>query len=966
MANKAVYPYGTEGKLPSSIGLVNDLKTGGVNNALTAEQGKVIGEAIYDNKEFVSDNIPSVSAYDGKQLKADSTQVGKSLSSVTTGTLSTSRNYRIPVKGADSITYRRFASSYEYGCLFLDASDVVISGIISTLSDPVMRTVGVPADAEYFIWSYSPSTVSDSDERVCTVTYLKTKEINEHITEVEDSIDELKDDLYGTREEVTEAIPLMSATTDKISMDSDKFYRWDDNTHVHRAYIIPISGMSQVTIKANQAYAAQIFISKSIVPVGTTNGSTIRSNYMATGCDGYSPSSGSDYKMALPAGDTVTINVSKNAAYLYIQKNYGSTSNDYSPESVVLTGIVRKNGKLDNIGESSNGLFDGISFSQGTLDEKGELQPDNTHLVSNPIPTSSGYYVQTNYPLYKVESVALFDNGGKCVNRKFFTFINGITGKNPSFGSVVCIGGYYVRFVLEKSDGTEASPNDLILKNFALFNDPRLKRIIPNNNKFQYFLERIKAQTNVVWKAITKVPAPNQKLPYYYDGGTVNFGLPYSDVGEYSKYVGFDVSLRTFLTALLNPRSVMYTENVSSEAPSSKYGISYHNYENAAGAYYGSVCSDLTGYALGLPNILTSALYGDGKISGESVIAKGGEGTYYIKDGNSWTLCDQKDILDLIQPMDLITSPGHVSFISDIYTDEYGNKKFIIWTEETRGQTPVAKSTPNSIDRFFARFDGYSLSDGWQVIRYSNWDDVVPVQGDRDCVPMEWFEYPKNLTIDPDICTYAGDYVVFQIGDAADTLNNNKAFLNIHRNGDKYDTLQIFAEDADESTDTPVATVDISANSGTFIYNSTNIFADDAADKDDWIVVDLKQLPTALTHGKYKARVVKDGGTATSGFTHFQMVDVNFTVTGTGLSDLVCNYSSEEGTPFYIRRERRDGLGAHNGSTSYQRVIPEGETSCTNPRNWAINSTNRYVKVFFKADYGTAVKRIDVYGQFNS
>lgn len=46
MANKTVYPYGTEGQLPSSIGLVNDLKTGGVDKALTAEQGVVIGQAI--------------------------------------------------------------------------------------------------------------------------------------------------------------------------------------------------------------------------------------------------------------------------------------------------------------------------------------------------------------------------------------------------------------------------------------------------------------------------------------------------------------------------------------------------------------------------------------------------------------------------------------------------------------------------------------------------------------------------------------------------------------------------------------------------------------------------------------------------------------------------------------------------------------------------------------------------------
>lgn len=42
MANSTVYPYGTDGSLPSSIGLINDLTTGGVDKALTAEMGKTL------------------------------------------------------------------------------------------------------------------------------------------------------------------------------------------------------------------------------------------------------------------------------------------------------------------------------------------------------------------------------------------------------------------------------------------------------------------------------------------------------------------------------------------------------------------------------------------------------------------------------------------------------------------------------------------------------------------------------------------------------------------------------------------------------------------------------------------------------------------------------------------------------------------------------------------------------------
>lgn len=46
MANKTVYPFGTGGQLPSSIGIINDLTTGGADKALSAEMGKELGQLI--------------------------------------------------------------------------------------------------------------------------------------------------------------------------------------------------------------------------------------------------------------------------------------------------------------------------------------------------------------------------------------------------------------------------------------------------------------------------------------------------------------------------------------------------------------------------------------------------------------------------------------------------------------------------------------------------------------------------------------------------------------------------------------------------------------------------------------------------------------------------------------------------------------------------------------------------------
>lgn len=43
MANQTIYPYGPDGQLPSGVGIINDLTTGGANKALSAEMGKAIG-----------------------------------------------------------------------------------------------------------------------------------------------------------------------------------------------------------------------------------------------------------------------------------------------------------------------------------------------------------------------------------------------------------------------------------------------------------------------------------------------------------------------------------------------------------------------------------------------------------------------------------------------------------------------------------------------------------------------------------------------------------------------------------------------------------------------------------------------------------------------------------------------------------------------------------------------------------
>ncbi len=71
----------------------------------------------------------------------------------------------------------------------------------------------------------------------------------------------------------------------------------------------------------------------------------------------------------------------------------------------------------------------------------------------------------------------------------------------------------------------------------------------------------------------------------YFEEGTEYTGVPYSSVETVGRCIGFDIYLKTFLAAVENPLSVLYTENLSGKV------------YNAA-SYYGMVCSTFTGYGL--------------------------------------------------------------------------------------------------------------------------------------------------------------------------------------------------------------------------------------------------------------------------------------------------------------------------------------------------------------------------------
>ena len=88
-------------------------------------------------------------------------------------------------------------------------------------------------------------------------------------------------------------------------------------------------------------------------------------------------------------------------------------------------------------------------------------------------------------------------------------------------------------------------------------------------------------------------------MPITDNGGTYNAGggatgMPYSSASMEDGYIGISVSIYSFLSALHNPRSMLYT------TPSKGY---------TGGAFYGTVCTGLVCAAWGLPCLVTTAAF---------------------------------------------------------------------------------------------------------------------------------------------------------------------------------------------------------------------------------------------------------------------------------------------------------------------------------------------------------------------
>lgn len=389
----------------------------------------------------------------------------------------------------------------------------------------------------------------------------------------------------------------------------------------------------------------------------------------------------------------------------------------------------------------------------------------------------------------------------------------------------------------------------------------------------EYFAwKKAEQMLNLKWTPLKAVP---KSTTGNFSADSEVTGTPYSSVAEYDKRLGEDVSFLTFMTALHNPYSLLYTENVRYSTSQSAYGVQYYGGSNCA-MYYGVVCSGFTSYALGTIPYVTGQ-YDDLAESG--VFEK-----VYDQSANG------------VMRGDLLWQEGHTLFVQDVWRKN-GVVTRVRVTEEWQ---PLARVrgvyTATEFNSFLSaqHIIIYRYKELYKNINYEQ-SPFVTV-GDEVALPA--------FTYNDDICTFAGDRASFAEGD----------LIYIHCLNLAYPQMEIYKDNV------LLETITLASDSRAALTSDNLAYAVNLSNDN-------------LTYGKYKCRL-KDGDTY-SDYTYFEIINAVVTVdedydiasysSANGKAEFwyFCKYHSTQGANVY------KGLFPLNGGSSG--TIDVSDHSSTHP-----------------------------------
>ena len=263
---------------------------------------------------------------------------------------------------------------------------------------------------------------------------------------------------------------------------------------------------------------------------------------------------------------------------------------------------------------------------------------------------------------------------------------------------------------------------------------------------------RARQLAEISWKPYAKVPSCYGSYPK----NEVQEGIPYSLAYMTNTQVGTQVSLHTYMTALQNPYSVLYSEHL---------GKSPYNGSTDSATYYGTTCSSSVMYVLGIEPPYYTRMFGI--IPG---MKKAKE-----QDPSSIQLCD------------VLWKTGHVMLVYVIIRNadnEIVDVSLFETTTANQGDTRI---------RHLSYSDFVSYWEKYNVIRYQyayldqNTDYEISVFSPLEDEPALPYRYNYEL------CPTLGDRCSYLEGQTVRLAVVNQSYpeIALYRNNELYRRIEV-------------------------------------------------------------------------------------------------------------------------------------------------------------------------------
>lgn len=423
---------------------------------------------------------------------------------------------------------------------------------------------------------------------------------------------------------------------------------------------------------------------------------------------------------------------------------------------------------------------------------------------------------------------------------------------------------------------------------------------------------------NLTWTPKKNITGKN----ITYTANVAHTSLPYTSNFQKEKTVGIDVSFHTFMTAVNNPYSLLYTENVKRDTSASAWGETY--YGGNGPVYYAQVCCSFTSFVTGRPSTdnnpdfpRSAALF------------------------NTYCVAPERKNADTWRIGDVVDNFYHSMLIYGLKRDSSGHVTKIKISESTSSSTfdgnRFREFTPEA---FYTYMDTHHTDSPHQVYRLTNFYPNIKYEPSPYVPLTEYGETASTITYNNDICCFAGDKAEFMEGDRV-AINYNLTSTPSH----SWTSIEVYKDDALYNT---------------YAISSINQSALDTTQKNH--ALDLgKTLPA----GAYKARMTD--GSNYSDYTYWEVLADTFTITNN--QDGSWSFSADPSTPITFLWIGAVDVPTDLGSF-YQRFArePDWKEKLDNEMRVYIDKTLRdwgrtdpaseatHARILVQGQYGTAIK----------